>query len=87
MVNFCTLLDYLPIIEPNMGGNLFSRTAHRSEREVASKMLPKFEKNSGLVKDRIKFIKEFKIKSIGMKSQNTWQLLLLLDVLLLPLKL
>ena len=66
MVNVRTLLDYFPIIEPNTGGILFSRTAHRSEGEVASKVLPKFEKISGLVKDRFKFIEEFKMKSVGM---------------------
>ena len=66
MVNVRTLLDYLPIIELNAGGSLFSRTAHRSEGKVASNMLPKFEKKSGLVKDRFKSIEEFKMKSIGM---------------------
>ena len=43
MVNICTLLDYLPIIEPNTGGSLFSKTAHGSEGKVASNMLPRFE--------------------------------------------
>ena len=60
MVNVCALLDYLPIIEPIAGGSLFSRTAHGSEGELASNMLPKFEKNSGLVKDGFKFIEESK---------------------------
>ena len=52
IVNVRTLLDHLPINKPNTGGSLFSRTAHRSEGKVASNMLPKFKKNSALVKDR-----------------------------------
>ena len=60
------LLDYLPIIKPNARGSLFSRTAHGSEGKVASNMLLKFEKFSGLVKERFELIEEFKMKSIGM---------------------
>ena len=62
MVNVCTLLYYLPIIEPNAGNSLFSRIAHRSEGKVVSNMLQKFEKNSGLVKDRFKLIEKLKLK-------------------------
>ena len=63
--NVRTLLDYLPTIEPNAGGNP-ARVAHKSVDGVASSLLPKFEKFSGQVKDGFKFIKEFKMKSVGM---------------------
>ena len=66
MVNVRTLLIYLPIIKPNVGGSSFSRTAHKSEGKVASNMLPKFEKISGQVKDGFKLIEEIKMKSVGM---------------------
>ena len=61
MVNVCTLLDYLLIIEPNAGGSLFFKTAHGSEGKVGSNMLLKFEKISGLVKDGFEFTERFKI--------------------------
>ena len=64
-VNVCTLLDYLPKIEPNAGGNP-ARVAHESVDGVASRLLPKFENFSGQVKDGFKFIEEFKMKSVGM---------------------
>ena len=59
------MLDYLPTFEPNAGGNP-ERVASKSADGVASSLLPKFEKNSGQVKDGFKFIKEFKMKSVGM---------------------
>ena len=65
VVNVRTLLDYLPTIEPNAGGNLV-RVAHKSLDRVASSLLPKFKKNSGHLKDSFKFIEEFNMKSMGM---------------------
>ena len=65
VVNVCTLLDYLPTIEPNSGGNPV-RVAHISADRVASSLLPKFKKKLGQVKDGFKFIEEFKIKSVRM---------------------
>ena len=65
VANVCTLLDYLPIIEPNAGGNPV-RVAHKSLDGVASSLLLKFENFSGQVKDGFKFIEEFKMKSVGM---------------------
>ena len=44
-VNVCKLLDYLPTIEPNAGGNPV-RVAHKSMDRVASSLLPKFEKKN-----------------------------------------
>ena len=46
VVNVCTLLDYFPTIEPNVGGNPV-RVAHKSADGVASSLLPKFKKISG----------------------------------------
>ena len=63
--NVRTLLDYLPTIEPNAGGNP-ARVAHESVDGVSSSMLPKFENFSGQVKDGFKFIEEFKMKFVGM---------------------
>ena len=65
VANVRTLLDYLPTIEPNAGGNP-ARVAHESVDGVASSLLPKFEKFSRQVKDGFKFIEEFKMKSVGM---------------------
>ena len=59
------MLDYLPTIEPNTGGNPV-RVAHKSADGVASSLLPKFEIFLGQVKDGFKFIEEFKTKSVGM---------------------
>ena len=42
VANVCTLLDYLPTIEPNAGGNPV-RVAHKSADGVASSLLPKPE--------------------------------------------
>ena len=41
VVNVCILLDYLPTIEPNMGGNPV-RVAHKSADSIASSYLLKF---------------------------------------------
>ena len=41
VANVHILLDYLPIIEPNAGGNPV-RVAHKSLDRVASSLLPKF---------------------------------------------
>ena len=63
--NVRTLWDYLPAIEPNMGGNPV-RVASKFADRVALNLLPKFENFSGQVKDGFKFIEEFKLKSVGM---------------------
>ena len=42
VANTCTLLDCLPIIEPNPGGYPV-RVAHKSADRVASTLLPKSE--------------------------------------------
>ena len=65
VANVCNLLDYLPTIEPNTGGNSVW-VASKSADGVASTLLPKFENFSGQVKDGFKFIEEFKMKSVGM---------------------
>ena len=49
VANVFTLLEYLPTIEPNTGGNPF-RVAHKSADGVASSLLPKFEIFLGQVK-------------------------------------
>ena len=43
IANICTLLDYLPTIEPNTGGNLV-RVTHKSVDGVASTLLPNLKK-------------------------------------------
>ena len=60
------LLDGMPTFEPNAGAVSNTRNTSNPAMEVASSMLPKFEKFSGLVKDGFKFIEEFKMKSVGM---------------------
>ena len=65
IANVRNLLDYLPEIEPNTGGNPV-RVASKSADRVASNFLPKFENFSGQVKDGFKIIEEFKKKSVGM---------------------
>ena len=65
VANVCTLLDYLPTIEPNTGGNPV-RVAHKYADGVKSSLLPKFKIFLGQVKDGFKFIEEFKMKSVGM---------------------
>ena len=65
VANCCSLLDYLPTLEPNAGANS-ARIGHGSANKVASSLLPKFKNFSGKVKDGFKFIEEFKMKSVGM---------------------
>ena len=65
VANVRNLLDYLPTIDPNMGGNP-GRIIFKSADGVASSLLPKIENFSGQVKDGFKFIEEFKMKSVGM---------------------
>ena len=65
VTNVRNLLDYLPIIEPNAGGNPV-RVASESADGVASNLLPKFENFSDQVKDGFKLIEKFKIKSVDM---------------------
>ena len=50
IVNVLDLLDYLPIIEPNTGGNP-ARAAHKIAGKVASSLIPKFTLFLGQVKD------------------------------------
>ena len=61
----CTLLDYLPTLEPNAGANS-ARIGHGSADKVVSSLLPKFENFLGKVKDGYKFIEELKMKHVGM---------------------
>ena len=56
----------MPTFEHNAGAVSNTRNTSNPAMEVASSMLPKFEKISGLVKDGFKFIEEFKMKSVGM---------------------
>ena len=63
VVNVCSLLDYLPTIEPNAGGNPV-RVAHKSSDKLASSLLPKFVNFLGQVKNGFKFIEEIKMKSV-----------------------
>ena len=42
VANTCTLLDYLPTMEPNAGSNS-ARIGHGSADKVASSLLSKFE--------------------------------------------
>ena len=65
VANIRNLLDYLLIIEPNVGGNPV-RVASKSADGVASTLLPKFKNFSGQVKNGFKFVEEFKMKSVGM---------------------
>ena len=65
VANVKNLLDYLPTIEPNAGGNP-GRVISKSADGVASTLLPKFKNFLGRVKDGFKFIEEFKMKSVGM---------------------
>ena len=58
VANIHKLLDYLPTIEPNMGGNPV-RVAHKSVDEVASNLIPKYQIFLGQVKDGFKYIDEF----------------------------
>ena len=60
------LLEGMTTFEPNTGAVFNTSKTSNPAMKVASSMLPKFEKNSGLVKDGFKFIKEFKMKSVGM---------------------
>ena len=43
--------------------------------------LPKFENFSGQVKDRLKFVEGFKMKSMGMRVPSIWQPFWLLEEL------
>ena len=56
----------MPTFEPNVRAVSNTRNTSNPAMEVASSMLPKFEKFTGLVKYGFKFIKEFKMKSVGM---------------------
>ena len=58
----------MPTFEPNIGAFSNIRNTSNPAMEVASSMLPKFEKISGLVKDGFKFVEEFKMKSVGIKE-------------------
>ena len=84
MINVRTLLDYLPKIEPNAGGSLFSRTAHGSEGKIASNLLPKFKKILAWSR-MFKYIEEFKIKTAGMTEPKQMAIFIALGVLILPL--
>ena len=53
------LLDEMPIFEPNTGAVSITRNIHSPAMKIASSMLLKFENFSGLVKEGLKFIKEF----------------------------
>ena len=59
VANCCSLLEYLPTLEPNTGANS-ARIGHRSADKVVFSLLPKFENFSSKVKDAFKFIEEFK---------------------------
>ena len=64
VANLKNLLDYLPTIEPNLGGNP-GRVIPKSACKVASNFLPKF--NTSWVKLKMAFFyEEFKMKSVGI---------------------
>ena len=65
MVNLCTLMECLPIIEPNTGANPI-RVAHKFVDRVSPSLLPKIELFLGQVKAGFRFIEEFIMKSVGM---------------------
>ena len=53
VANCCSLLNYLPTLEPNAGANS-ARIGHGSADIVASSLLSKFENFLGKVKDGLK---------------------------------
>ena len=59
-------MDSTPTFEPNTGAVFNTRNTSNPTMEVASSMLSKFGKISGLVKDGFKFIEELEMKSVGM---------------------
>ena len=59
VANCCSLVDYLPTLELNVGANS-ARIGHGSADKVVSSLLPKFENFLSKVKDGFKFIKDLR---------------------------